>query len=47
VNNVPNKEEVENFWREIYGKNGQHIGEAGWIKKTVPTKSKHGMELNM
>jgi hypothetical protein len=21
VNNAPGKEEVENFWREIYGKN--------------------------
>jgi hypothetical protein len=31
VNNAPGKE-VENFWREIYGKKFQHNGEAGWIK---------------
>ena len=24
VNNAPGREEVENFWREIYGKKGQH-----------------------
>jgi len=41
VNNAPGKEEVENFWRKIYGKKVQNNGEAGWIKKTVPTKSKH------
>jgi len=29
VNNAPGKEEVENFWREIYGKKIQHNGEAG------------------
>ena len=32
VNNVPSKEEVENFWRKIYEKEVQHNGEAGWIK---------------
>ena len=32
VNNPPGKEEVENFWREIYGKEFQHNGEAVWIK---------------
>ena len=47
VNNAPGKEEVENFWREIYGKKVQHNGEADWMKKPVPTKSKHGMEPNM
>ena len=47
VNIAPGKEEVENFWREIYGNKVQHNGEADWIKKTVPTKSKHGMEPNM
>ena len=41
VNNAPGKEEVENFWRKIYGKKVQHNGEADWIKP-VPTKSKHG-----
>ena len=47
VNNAPGREEVENFWREKYGKKVQHNGEAGWIKKPVPTKSKHGMKPNM
>jgi hypothetical protein len=32
VNNAPGREEVENFWRKIYGKKVQHNGEAGWIK---------------
>jgi len=32
VKNAPHKEEVENFWREIYGKEVQHNGEAQWIK---------------
>jgi len=32
VKNAPDKEEVENFWREIYGKGVQHNGEAHWIK---------------
>ena len=32
LNNAPGKEEVEKFWREIYGKKFQHNGEAGWIK---------------
>ena len=32
VNNAPGKEEVENFWRKMYGKKVQHNGEAGWIK---------------
>jgi hypothetical protein len=32
VSNAPGKEEVENFWRELYGKKFQHNGEAGWIK---------------
>jgi tetrahydromethanopterin S-methyltransferase subunit B len=33
VNNAPGREEVENFWRKIYGKKVQHNREAGWIKK--------------
>jgi len=32
VKNAPEKEEVENFWREIYGKEVQHNGEAYWFK---------------
>ena len=32
VNNAPGREEVENFWREIYGQKVQHNGEVGWIK---------------
>jgi hypothetical protein len=27
-----NNEQVENFWKEIYGKKVQHNGEACWIK---------------
>jgi hypothetical protein len=29
---APGKEEVENFWREIYGKKVSHNKEACWIK---------------
>ena len=32
MKNAPDKEEVENFWREIYGKGVQHNGETHWIK---------------
>ena len=32
MNNIPGKEEVGNFWREMYGEKVQHNGEAGWIK---------------
>ena len=32
MKNVPDKEEVENFWREIYGKEVQHNGEAYWFE---------------
>ena len=32
MKNAPDKEEVENFWREIYGKEVQHNGKAHWIK---------------
>jgi hypothetical protein len=32
VKNAPVKEEVENFWREIYGKKVSHNEEACWIK---------------
>ena len=47
VKNAPHKEEVENFWREVYGKRVQHNREVHWISKPVPTKSKHGMEPGM
>jgi len=33
VKNAPDKEEVENFCRNIYGKEVQHNREAHWIKK--------------
>jgi len=32
VKNAPEKEEVENFWREIYGKGIQHNSATHWIK---------------
>jgi len=32
VKNAPDKEEVENVWREMYGKEVQHNGEAHWIE---------------
>jgi hypothetical protein len=32
VKNAPDKDEVENFWREVYGKGVQHNGDAHWIK---------------
>jgi len=32
VKNAPDKEEVENFWREIYRKEVQHNGEVHWIE---------------
>ena len=32
VKNAPGKEEVENFWREMYGKKVSHNKEACWIK---------------
>jgi hypothetical protein len=32
VKNAPDKEEVENFWWEIYGKEVQNNGEAHWIE---------------
>ena len=32
VKNTPDKEKVENFWREIYEKKVVHNGEAYWIK---------------
>ena len=47
VKNVPEKEEVENVWREIYGNKVEVNREACWIKKPVPTKFKHGMEPSM
>jgi len=47
MKNAPEKEEVENFWREIYGNKVEHNRKACSIKKPVPTKFKHGMELSM
>jgi hypothetical protein len=32
MKNTPGKEEVENFWREIYGKKVSHNEEVCWIK---------------
>jgi hypothetical protein len=32
VKYAPDKDQVENFWKEIYGKKVQHNGEACWIK---------------
>ena len=32
MKNAPEKEEVENFWREMYGNKVKHNGEACWIK---------------
>jgi len=32
VKNAPEKEEVENFWREMYGKKVEHNGEKCWFK---------------
>jgi len=32
VKNAPDKDQVESFWREIYGKEVQHNGEAHWIE---------------
>jgi len=39
VKNAPDKEEMENFWREIYGKEIQHNGEAHWIKNQYQQNS--------
>jgi hypothetical protein len=39
VKNAPDKEEVENFWGEIYGKGVQHNAEAHWIKKSKQNPS--------
>jgi hypothetical protein len=30
--NAPTKEEIENFWKEVFGKKAQHKEEAYWIK---------------
>ena len=32
VKNAPDKEEMENIWRDIYGKEFKHNGEAHWIE---------------
>jgi hypothetical protein len=47
VKNAPDKEQVENFWKEIYGKKVQHNREVYCIKKPVTTKPRHGMEPSM
>jgi hypothetical protein len=47
VKNAPDKEQVENFWEEIYEKKVQHNEAACWVKKPVPTKPRHGMEPSM
>ena len=43
MNNAPGKEEVENFWREIYGEKVQHNGEVGRINtSTNKTQARNG-----
>jgi hypothetical protein len=37
VKNAPGEEEVENFWREIYGEKVSHNGEACWLKELQKT----------
>ena len=32
MKNSPDKEEEENFWRELYGEEVEHNGEAHWIE---------------
>ena len=44
MKNAPDKEEVENFWREIYGKEVQNNGEAHWIENQYHQNS--SMEWN-
>ena len=39
MKNAPDEEEVENFWREIYGKKVQHNGETCWIKNQYQQNS--------
>jgi len=39
MENAPGKEEVENFWRKIYGKGVQYNGEAHWIKNQYQQNS--------
>jgi hypothetical protein len=46
MKNAPDKEQVENFWKEIYEKKIQLNEAACWIK-TVPTEPRHGMEPSM
>jgi hypothetical protein len=46
VKNVPENQELENFWREIYGNKVEH-NRGVLDKKPVPTKFKHGMEPSM
>ena len=39
VKDAPDKERIENFWREIYEKQVMHSGEVCWIKdqdQTLP-----------
>jgi hypothetical protein len=39
VKNVPEKEEVDNFWRELYENNVEHNIEVCWIKKQYQQNS--------
>ena len=39
MKNAPDKEEVENFWREIYGKKVSHNEEACWTKNQCQQNS--------
>ena len=38
VKDAPDKERIENFWREIYEKQVIHSGEAGWNKDQDQTQ---------
>jgi hypothetical protein len=44
VKNTPDKEQVENFWKEIYEKKVQHNEAACWIKNQY--QQNPGMEWN-
>ena len=35
VKSAPTKQEIENFWKEIFGKNVQHNEETYWIKTSA------------
>jgi hypothetical protein len=44
VKNAPDKEQLENFWKEIYEKKFQHNEAACWIKNQY--QQNPGMEWN-